>query len=390
MQNQEHMYNTDEHTPTSESGINRDPREQTQLHDPAYPTYTEGYRGNEMRDIWSEGQKVQPAPQRENNISGLLTIIALLCVAFIAGSYYGIVLGWLSWVVVMLLVVAGVVALIANWRVVVIPMPTRTFQINEHARLVLNNSIGKVAIRRGEEGVITVAATKRVSGIRLQPEKIQVHYDQYGDAVNITTDVSWTLFQFGMRRVEFEITVPASCDMQVGSGAGSLLVQGIQGNIRLSTGSGRIEMRDLQGQIAMKTGSGGIKADYIQGQILARTGSGGIKGSFLEGQTELITGSGGISVVQSTLLGISRFSTGSGGISFEGALDPSGKSEMKTGSGGMRLQLPTNAAFSLNAKTGSGGVHNEFGGNEVGDSPRAQLKLRTGSGGIHITRNGMY
>jgi putative adhesin len=390
MQNQEYIHQTTEDTSASERQINPDPREQAPSQEPAYSAYTEGYRGNEMRDIWSEGQKLQPTPQREKSISGLLVIIALVCVAFIAGGYYGVILGWLSWVIVTLLISAAVVALIANWRVVVIPMPTRTFQINEHARLILNNSAGKIAIRRGEEGVISVAATKHTSGIGISPEKIQVHYDQYGDAVNITTDVAWNLFQFGMRSVEFEITVPASCDMQVGSGSGRLLVQGTQGNIRLSTGSGRIEMRDLQGQIAMKTGSGRIKADYIHGQILARTGSGGIEGSFLEGQVELITGSGGISVVQSTLQGISRFSTGSGGITFEGALDPSGKSEMKTGSGGIRLQLPDNAAFSLNAKTGSGGVHNAFGGNEVGNGPRNQLRLRTGSGGIHIIRNAMY
>lgn len=390
MQNQEHIYNMPEPTPLMEPQINSDPREQAHPQETAYTPYTEGYRGNQMHDIWNEGQKLQPTPPNNQlSTNKLLVIIALLCLAFIAGSHFGVLLSWLSWSLVAVLIIVAIALLISHWRVVVIPMPTRTFQINEHARLVLKNSSGHVTIRRGEEGVISVTATKRVSGLIIQPEQTQVHYGQENDTVGITTNTTWNVFQLGVNSVDFEITVPSSCDMLIHNGWGNLLAQGTQGDIRLSTGSGGIEVRDLQGQITMKTGSGGIKANYVHGQILASTGSGGIKASFLEGQAELKTGSGGIDVVQSTLVGTSSLKTGSGGISFTGAFDPGGQNAIITGSGGIRLQLPLDAAFSLNAKTGSGGVHNEFGSNEVGNGPRTQLKLRTGSGGIYIGRSGV-
>jgi len=390
MQSQEHDYTTSDYASPGERQINTDPREQPRQQEYTYRPYEEGYTGLNERDIWNEGEKLRVEPKHERSMGGLLALIALLCAVFIAGSLFGAILSWLSWLIVVILIVAGLGALATNWRIVIIPMPTRTFQIAEHARLVINNGGGKVLIRRGEPGIITVNATKRASGIGIDPEKMQVMYDQRGDTVNIATNVSWNFFQFGLRSVNFEITVPENCDVDLENGWGGVTVQETSGNIRLRTGSGGIEARQLQGQIAIKTGSGGVKASELQGQVLVHTGSGGIDADGLQGQVSLTTGSGGIRVDRSMLAGSSRFSTGSGGIDFEGALDPRGNVQMKTGSGGIRLRLPNNATFSLDAKTGSGGVHNEFGGNEVGGDPRAQLRLRTGSGGIHISRGGIF
>ncbi|MGH2510692.1 MAG: hypothetical protein ACRDHZ_25250, partial [Ktedonobacteraceae bacterium] len=200
MQNQEHLYSMPEPTPQGENQINLDPRKQAQTQEFSYQSYTEGYRGNERRDIWSEGQKLQPAPQSQKSMGGLIAIIALLCLAFfLAGGYYSAILGWLSWVIVAVLLVVAIGVLRTNWRVAVIPMPTRAFQINEHARLMLNNGAGNVTIRRGEEGMISVAATKRIRGIGINPDKVQVHYDQYGDAVNITTEIAWNFFQLSLK-----------------------------------------------------------------------------------------------------------------------------------------------------------------------------------------------
>lgn len=390
MQSQEHSYNTSENTSPGERQINTDQREQARQQEYTYRSYEEGYTGLNERNIWREGEKLRAEPKRERSMGGLLALIVLLCAVFIAGSLFGAILSWLSWLIVVVLIVVGLGALATNWRIVVIPMPTRTFQIMEHARLVINNGGGKVLIRRGESSVITVSATKRASGIGIDPEKMQVMYDQRGDTVNIATNVSWNFFQFGLRSVQFEITVPETCDVDLENGWGGVIVQETSGDIRLRTGSGGIEARNLQGQIAIKTGSGGVKASDLQGQVLVHTGSGGIASGGLQGQVSLTTGSGGIRVDRSMLAGSSRFSTGSGGIVYDGAIDLRGNIEMKTGSGGIVLRLPDSTAFSLDAKTGSGGVANEFGGNEVGSGPRARIRLRTGSGGIHISRGGMF
>jgi Putative adhesin len=384
MQSQENIHNAPEQVAANQRNINTDPREQFQEQNYSYRSYTEGYTGLDARDAWSYGEKLRPESKDQRSIGGLLAIIVLLCAVFIAGSMFGAILSWLTWMLVVVLVVLGLAALASNWRVVTIPLPTRTFQITEHARLVLNNSSGRVVIRRGEQGVITVNATKRASGIGINPEQMQVRTEQQGDTVDISTQVDWNFFQFGLRSVSFEITVPANCDVQLNTGSGRVAIQGPSGDIRVRTGSGGIEASDLQGQIALKTGSGGIRAYNLQGSTLIQTGSGGIKLDRLQGSASVRTGSGGIVIESSALLRASNFTTGSGGIVFDGSIDRRSNVEMKTGSGGINLRLPFDSAFTLDARTGSGGVHNEFGGKEVGDAPRALLKLKTGSGGIRV------
>lgn len=409
MQNQEHIYEQEQQV-NNENRINTDPREQGKQAEEEYRSYSEGYGGAIRRDIWSEGEKLQAEPQIRDtkSVGWVLTVIAVLCAVFIAGTLFGVIINWLSWVVLTVLVTVGIGAFILNWRVVTIPMPERRFQINEHARLVIKNGLGRVAIRRGESNAITVNATKRASGFGTNPEQMQIMYDQRGDTLGISTRVHWNIFQFGLRSIHFEITVPENCDVQLDNGAGRVYLQGARGDIRVRTGSGRIEANELQGQIALRTGSGGIVLNELQGQMDVKTGSGGLKlnnlhgrldvvtGSGgiesygLRGQVALKTGSGGISMQRSHFSGSSRITTGSGGITFDGSLDPQGETLLKTGSGGIALRLADNSSFSLDAKTGSGGVSNEFGTREVGDVPRALLKLRTGSGGIRITRGGFY
>jgi hypothetical protein len=367
----DHTSSTPEETPAplGERQINTDPREQPPSQEYTYRSYEEGYTDLSERDLWPyEGEKLRPEPKNQKSMGGLLALVVLLCAVFLAGSFFGVILSWLTWVVVIVLIIAGLAALATNWRVVTIPMPTRTFPIMEHARLVINNGAGTVAIRRGEEGMVSVTATKRASGIGIDAERMQINYTQYGDTLDISSRMAWSLLQFGLRTVDFEITVPSSCDVHLQNGSGQVAVQGTSGEIRVRTGSGRVYAYDLQGRIAMKTGSSRIILGNVRGQLTAKTGSGRIE------------------VSQAVLSGESTLKTGSNSITFDGSLDALGSYKFQTGSGGINLSLPDDAAFSLDAKTSSGGVYNEFGSNEVGNGPHPPVKLRTGSGGIRIYR----
>jgi DUF4097 and DUF4098 domain-containing protein YvlB len=274
----------------------------------------------------------------------------------------------------------------------------------EHARLVINNGAGTVAIRRGEEGVISVKATKRASGIGIDTERMQINYAQYGDMLDISSHMSWSFLQFGLRTVDFEITVPTNCDVELQNGSGRVAVQDTSGVIRVHTGGGSVEAHGLTGQIAMKTGGGYIEASNLQGQIAMKTGGGRIEASNLQGQFDLCTGGsniilgnargqltvrtggGSIEVSQSELNRESSVTTGGGPISFDGSLDAPGNYKFQTGGGAITLGLPANATFSLDARTGGGGIHNEFGSNEAGNVPPVRLNVKTGGGAIRIMK----
>lgn len=412
MQNQQE-FSQSSHTPEerpapfNERQSNTDPREQAAARGDTYSSYEGGYAGLNEGDLWAgEGEKLRPEPKNQKSMGGLLAVVVLLCAAFIAGSLFHVILGWLPWVVVIVLIIAGMAALATNWRVVTIPMPTRTFQIMERARLVITNGAGTVAIRRGEEGIVSVTATKRASGIGIDAERMQINYNQYGDMLDISSHMAWSIFQFGLRTVDFEITVPPSCDVQLQNGSGRVAVQGTSGVIRVHTGGGSIQAHDLQGQIAMKTGGGRIEASNLQGLIDLNTGGSRIEAQDLQGQISLRTGGshivlgnvrgqlaaetggGRIEISQAALSGVSSLKTGGGAITFDGSLDAGGSYKFHTGGGKINLGLPDDAAFSLDAKTGGGSVHNEFGGNEVGNGPRAPIKLRSSGGTIRVYRWG--
>ena len=410
MQNEQEFYHpssTSEEAPAPsyERQRNTDPREQPPAQEYTARSYDEGYTGLNEQDFWSgKGEKLRPEPKNQKSMSGLLALIVLVCAAFIAGSIFGVILSWLTWIIVAVLIIAGLSALATNWRVVTAPMPTRSFQIMEHARLVINNGSGSVAIRRGEDGIISVAATKRASGIGIDTERMQVNYNQQGDTLDISSHMDWSFLQFGLRTVDFEITVPPNCDVQLQNGGGQVAVQGTSGAIRVRTGGGNVQAHDLQGQIAMKTGGGSIEASNLQGQIDMYTGGGHIEAQNLQGQIAMktggshiilrntrgkliaTTGGGRIEVSQSALSGESSVTTGGGAITFDGSLDALGSYKFQTGGGAITLGLPADAAFSLNARTGGGGIHNEFGSNETGIGPRARLNAKTGGGTIRIMK----
>ncbi len=314
MQNQQEFYhssNASEEMPalSYEYRGNTDPREQPKAQEYTAHSYEGGYSGLNDQDFWSDkGEKLQPTPKNQKSMGGLLALLALVCAAFIAGSLFGVILSWLTWIVVIGLIIAGLAALATNWRVVTIPMPTRTFQIMEHARLVINNGSGAVTIRRGDEDVISVAATKRASGIGIDTERMQINYNQDGDTLDISGHMAWSFLQFGLRTVDFEITVPSSCDVQVQNGGGQVAVQDTSGVIRVRTGGGNIEAHGLEGQIAMKTGGGRIEASNLQGLIEMQTGGGRIEAQNLHGSIELRTGGSNIMLcnVRGQLTGIDR------------------------------------------------------------------------------------
>src|SRR5258706_7977966 len=274
--------NTPEETPAplGERQSNTDPREQPPSQESTYRSYEEGheqgyeqgYTGLDERDFWPrDGDKLRPEPKNQKGMGELLAVIVLLCAAFIAGSFFGLILSWLTWVVVIVLIIAGLAALATNWRVVTIPMSTRTFQIMEHARLVINTGAGAVAIRRGEEGMVSVTATKRASGIGIDTERLQIHYNQYGDGRDIPTLMAWSIVQFGLRTVDFEITVPSSCDVQLQNGSGRVALHGTSGEIRVRTGGGSVHAHDLQGQINLHTGGSPILLGNTPGQLTTET-----------------------------------------------------------------------------------------------------------------------
>jgi hypothetical protein len=413
MQNQEGTYSQPEPIPPIEHVSNTDPQEQrTQSeqappYDPLEHPYTDGYSDQFPPHNWfQEGEKLRPDNdgKEKQNRRNVLLFGGILCLAVLLVNKLGILSTSFTWILLTLFIFAGAFVIISNWRVVTAALPVETFPVQEHPQLILNNAAGTITIHRGEQNSIMIAPTRRASGVWLSLDNMRVNYQQQRDTVTANGDIRWSPFQFSLRRIDLDITVPRNCTLQVKTGSGKIFIQDINGEITLHSGSGSIQAHALQGQLALSTGSGSVNASQLQGRIalntgsgsmhinnitgatLLKTGSGSIEALAISGRAQFTTGSGRIQVIESRLTEETTLKTGSGSIEFSGTLDPLGNYNLHTGSGRITITLAQQTAFSLKASTGSGKVVNEFSSNEVGSAPRAQLTAKTGSGRITIQR----
>ena len=379
MQSQEQSHQGPDSLPPDQRPINVDPREQPQeqvrQQEDTDRSYEQGYSGLDEPESWSrQGEKLRPRSRYLESKTWLLLLAALLCTVFIVAGLLGLILSWLSWLLVIAVLIACLARVTSNRHVTMRTLPPSTFQIMEHAQLNLRNHSGNISLRRGEEGSISVAAT--IHARSLDYANMPVRYDQSGDSLTIASRFSWNSLFLGSSTVDFEITVPAKCDVHVSNESGRVVLQGISGNIRVHADNASIETDNMQGQIILKTDHGNIATNGLRGSA------------------KLKTDKGNISVRQSSLIGSSRLLTDDGSISFDGTLDPVGDYEIRTDKGTIAVTLPSDASFYLDAKTDAGSITTNFPlmpqqkrriSASVGDGPGyPRLRLKTDMGSINL------
>jgi len=210
----------------------------------------------------------------------------------------------------------------------------QTFDVGASPNLTIKNFAGGVTVRAGAEGKIEVVATKRGMS-KSRRDQITIDMAQEESGVAIETRLPGGI---GMVYVDLEITAPASTRLDLRTGSGGVVVEGLTGDVKVDTGSGGIDLRDVPGAIVASTGSGGI---------------------------DVTAGGGPV-----------ELHTGSGGIEYEGI--PRGDCRFETGSGGIELRLPATLSIAVDLSTGSGGV--DVGYDVVGQRSRKQVKGTIGSG----------
>ncbi len=260
---------------------------------------------------------------------------------------------------------------------------TRSFQVGDHPLVVINGHSSNVDIHTGNAGSVTITAKRHGSGLGPNPNDTKILYNQSQDSqgrdhLTIGSDPA-------LRDIDYDVTVPASAQVQVTVDSGSVAANGTSG-VSIDTGSGSLDVENVQGPVNIHTDSGDITARNLKGPMTMDVSSGSIRVDGVNGQLKATTSSGDVVVRAATLSGQSALKTNSGSVRFAGALDPKGSYQLATNSGDIDLTLPANAAFQLSATTGSGSINNAFGNNIVGTAPRAQITATIGSGSVVVDK----
>jgi DUF4097 and DUF4098 domain-containing protein YvlB len=284
----------------------------------------------------------------------------------------------------------------------------RTLTVSGPVSLAVNTGSGSIVVTPGGDGAVRVTGVVRGTSWWRGASDADVR--QAVEAVAKDPPIAQRGNDIEVGRIEdrelanrvaisYEITVPRTTSLRVGTGSGSVRAGGLAGNVAVSTGSGSVEIGATEGEVSVNTGSGSVKIGGAQRRAQVNTGSGTIHLGTLVGDARVQTGSGSIhvdrasggtvdlatasgGVTVSRLDGDLQARTSSGSVKVDGV--PKGSWDVTTTSGQITLGVPAGTAFSLAAHTSSGSIETDH-ALTVQSTGRRELVGSTGSGGARIT-----
>jgi DUF4097 and DUF4098 domain-containing protein YvlB len=228
----------------------------------------------------------------------------------------------------------------------------RTVEVGPVPDLEITNFAGSVRIRAGETGEIRVEATKKASRHK-DLHRMEVDVGERDGTVVVRTRKTASLNQAS---VELDVTAPANTGLRLKTGAGTIDVSGLTGDMEVDTGAGTVVLRDTEGRVRAHSGAGTVEVRNASGPA--------------------------------------EIGVGAGTIVYEGAL--AGDSTFSTGLGEIVLRLPEalNARIDLSAGMGSVDVRYDVEGTVsarqvrgvVGDGSQGSIYAHTGAGQIQMKR----
>jgi DUF4097 and DUF4098 domain-containing protein YvlB len=260
------------------------------------------------------------------------------------------------------------------------------FDTPGHSHVVVENVKGPITITGWDRPQTEVFAAPN-------QEWVEVEIVQRDDKVIARTKKEqdqgrWTDWFNGKRipRVEYKLNVPHATDLEVKNVEGPVTICHCQGKMRVSTVEGKVTL------------------DHAQGDIHVETVNGALAASHLQGAPQLKTVNGELSVVESTLSGLSA-QTVNGKIKAAAAWDADAHISLHTVNGDCALTVPSDfrakaSAHGINVSVTCGqsktinrqfrGWHGVVGpkGEPSEGEPQAEISFHTINGHLRIDDSG--
>jgi len=264
----------------------------------------------------------------------------------------------------------------------------RSFTVDGVPEIYVRNVDGRIDLRTHAGSEIEVRATKDVTRAGSEAEakeaadKVEVRIEQIGNRIEVEARYPRQFFSFGRRPrvvVDFEISAPASSNVDAKNVDGPLEVAGFQGELRLETVDGDLRAEECAGHISAESTDGDLLLDQVQGAVAAHTVDGAIRVDGVLGALTARSTDGDIAII-----------TRPGSIMEENW-------SVRSTDGSIDLALPEGFAADLDVKAGDGEIEIEHpvtvSGKMARNSFRGQLNgggyqltIRSSDGDIEITR----
>ncbi|MDJ0758692.1 MAG: hypothetical protein QNJ19_04795 [Woeseiaceae bacterium] len=127
-------------------------------------------------------------------------------------------------------------------------------------------------------------------------KRLELTLDRDGDKARLVSRFNTGLRMWSPNgRIDLEVKLPKGTAINIDDGSGSLVVDGVAGDLRIDDGSGSLRLGNV-GNVEIDDGSGGIEVSNVTGDVLIDDGSGGMTVKSVAGNITISDGSGGITV----------------------------------------------------------------------------------------------
>jgi DUF4097 and DUF4098 domain-containing protein YvlB len=253
-------------------------------------------------------------------------------------------------------------------------------------RLELENSGGQVIVTTWDRDAVRIQAE--------HSSRTFIEVDHRGGVLQIEADA-----QRGPTTiVDYELTVPASLDLEIDGMFTDVTVEGMNGDIEVET---------LEGNIRIVGGSGTVTAESTNGEITIEGAEGTIEATAVSRSIEIINSSGeilaesvgGSIIMRGITADVVEAGTIGGRIHYSGTIQDRGRYFFGSHGGRITLEFPSNVNATVMAVSLTGSIRANYPGAPTEFSRReresftlgtgsAQVEAETFSGAIIIERQG--
>src|ERR1700741_1961107 len=210
----------------------------------------------------------------------------------------------------------------------------RHFTVKERPVVTIDNIVnGRIEVKSWKNSEVVVTSSS-------VPGNVAIEVEQVGDRIDISA--SSLVSSNGPHEVEanFQLLVPEQTELQLRTQTGLILVEQVNGDMKLQSVAGDIHLKEVSGYIIVKTTGGSLVCTMCSGKL------------------EFNSISGSAQILQPSLNNLNVMTT-TGNILYDGDFLRTGLYTMNSGRGLVEARFSGNDSFDLNAQTFRGSVENK-------------------------------
>ncbi|MGB7494624.1 MAG: DUF4097 family beta strand repeat-containing protein [Candidatus Acidiferrum sp.] len=209
------------------------------------------------------------------------------------------------------------------------------FKVKDRPIVIIDNIVnGRIEVKSWKNSEVVVTTTS-------VPGKVAIDSEQVGDRIDINaTSLVSTPTEPHEVEANFQLLVPEQTELQLRTQTGLILVEQVNGDMKLQSVAGDVHLKEVSGYIIVKTTSGSLVCTLCSGKL------------------EYNSISGGAQILQPSLASVNVMTT-TGNILYDGDFVRTGLYTMNSGRGVVEVRFSGTDSFDLNAQTYRGTVDNE-------------------------------